>query len=435
MPKVSVIVPVYNAEQAIGRCLDSILNQEYKDLEVIPVDDGSKDHSGEILQLYADKDPRVKPIWKENGGVSSARNAALEAATGEYIQFMDADDWITMDSTKMLVRRMEEGRSDMVIANFYRVSGDRVAEKGEIEEKEVMTRNQFVEYMMQAPANYYYGVLWNKLYKRSIIEEHHIRMDENISFSEDFAFNLEYLVYAQFVAALQFPVYYYVKTEGSLVSKNMSPLRILEMKTTMFQYYNDFYKNIYDKETYRSERLNIARYLVAFATDDPAVGFKMSRLGNENTRFDVNRNLEVNTVSILYYMREVYEHYLNNVALQYGLDVKEVKCLAYLMMTDKPTPVREVARYAEVTYTYCIASMQRLALKKYVKMDYFTEGLPVSLTVDAGNIVNEIHNASKDLQNAAFRNFSDEEQEETKQLLERIAENLKDISGMVEENE
>ena len=108
MSKVSIIVPVYNAEKAIGRCIDSILKQDYEDIEVILVDDGSKDSSLEIITRYAETDKRVKTVHKENGGVSSTRNLALSLAQGDYIQFLDADDWIPFDSTKLMVREMEE---------------------------------------------------------------------------------------------------------------------------------------------------------------------------------------------------------------------------------------------------------------------------------------------------------------------------------------
>ncbi|MBR2595193.1 MAG: glycosyltransferase family 2 protein, partial [Solobacterium sp.] len=104
MPKVSVIIPVYNAEKNIERCADSVLNQEYRDLELIMVDDGSKDGTAAILDELAARDERVRVIHKPNGGVSETRNRALDMAAGKYVQFLDADDWIPADSTKLLVR-------------------------------------------------------------------------------------------------------------------------------------------------------------------------------------------------------------------------------------------------------------------------------------------------------------------------------------------
>ena len=105
---VSIIVPVYNAEQYLRRCVDSILNQEYTDFEVFLVNDGSTDSSGDICEEYGNKDTRVIVIQKENTGVSDSRNLALDRARGKYLQFLDSDDWITPDATRLFVRAAEE---------------------------------------------------------------------------------------------------------------------------------------------------------------------------------------------------------------------------------------------------------------------------------------------------------------------------------------
>ena len=107
MSKVSIIVPVYNGEKVLKRCVESLLNQDHKDIEIILVDDGSKDSSFEIISEYAEKDERIVPIHKENSGVSSTRNLAISKAKGDYIQFVDVDDWLPFDSTKLLVRALE----------------------------------------------------------------------------------------------------------------------------------------------------------------------------------------------------------------------------------------------------------------------------------------------------------------------------------------
>ena len=110
---VSVIIPAYNIEDYIGRCLDSVISQTYKNLEIIVVDDGSRDHTGEILDNYAKKDRRIKVIHKENGGVSSARNKGIEAAEGDYIGFIDGDDLIEPEMYKTLVDLLEEENADI----------------------------------------------------------------------------------------------------------------------------------------------------------------------------------------------------------------------------------------------------------------------------------------------------------------------------------
>ena len=106
-PKVSIIVPIYNAQKTLRRCIDSILNQDYTDFQLLLIDDGSKDDSGRICDEYASEDERVHVIHKENSGVSDSRNLALNEAKGEYLQFLDSDDWITPNATRLLVESAE----------------------------------------------------------------------------------------------------------------------------------------------------------------------------------------------------------------------------------------------------------------------------------------------------------------------------------------
>ena len=164
-PAVSIIVPVYNGEKTLERCVDSVLKQEYKDFELFLINDGSSDKTREICERYAAADDRVLVIHKENSGVSESRNMAIAQAHGEYLQFLDCDDWITPDATKLLVRAAKEEQADLVIADFYRVIGERLSHKGDIEIDGVMDQEAFVGCMMEKPADFYYGVLWNKLYR------------------------------------------------------------------------------------------------------------------------------------------------------------------------------------------------------------------------------------------------------------------------------
>ena len=121
--KISVIVPVYNVEKYLPRCVDSILSQTYENLEILLVDDGAKDSSGRICDEYAGKDPRVRVIHKENGGLSSARNAGIDAATGEYLAFVDSDDWIEPETYAHMLKLMEKYGAKLVCAGRYDVDG------------------------------------------------------------------------------------------------------------------------------------------------------------------------------------------------------------------------------------------------------------------------------------------------------------------------
>lgn len=223
-PSVSIIVPVYNARKTIARCIESIINQEFQDFELLLVNDGSKDDSGQICDSYAAQDKRIRVIHKDNSGVSDSRNMALDLAKGKYIQFLDSDDWITTDATNLFFRAAEDHHCDMVISDFYRVVGQRVSHKGDIDDDAVMTREDYAAHMMENPADFYYGVLWNKFFRREIIEQYHLRMDSSISWCEDFMFNLEYIRHASSFYALGVPIYYYVKTKGSLASQGLLSL-------------------------------------------------------------------------------------------------------------------------------------------------------------------------------------------------------------------
>ena len=266
-PTVSIIIPVYNAQEYLRRCVESVLGQEYTDFELILVDDGSQDSSGAICEEYAQRDPRVRVIHKENEGVSAARNLAMENARGRWLQFADSDDWVTPDATKLMVRLAEEEGCDLVISDFYRVAGERVSQKGDIEEDGALTREQFAAHMMENPADFYYGVLWNKLYRRELIRKHRLRMNPDISWCEDFMFNLEYIRYAERFCALRAPVYYYVKRKGSLVSQGNSLAKTIQMKLTVFEYYHSFYKEVLDEEEYQKKRIQVYRFLIDAAGD------------------------------------------------------------------------------------------------------------------------------------------------------------------------
>ena len=154
MKKVSIIVPVYNAQNSIGRCIESILNQDYENIELIAVNDGSKDNSGKILDEYAAKDSRMIVIHKTNSGVSDTRNIAIARASGTYLQFLDADDYIPVDSTKSMVRALEENNVDLVVSDFYRVVKDNLSLKGSIVNDKILTRNEYASLMAESPDEY-----------------------------------------------------------------------------------------------------------------------------------------------------------------------------------------------------------------------------------------------------------------------------------------
>lgn len=263
-PMVSIIVPVYNGEKSIERCLRSIQNQSYQNIEVIVVNDGSTDHSEKVIEKYVKKDSRFRYIRKENSGVSDSRNAAIAAAEGEYFQFVDCDDWLVKQATEEFVKMARMYDCDMVISDYYRVRGRTIMTRGHIEAGPVITRSRFAEYMMKAPANFYFGVLWNKFYKADIIRKFALVCDTELDWCEDFRFNLEYLQYAGKIGIITRPLYYYVKTKGSLVDTQINFQQTIRTKRILFDYYKELYQAI---DLYEDNKFRIQMFYLSFAHD------------------------------------------------------------------------------------------------------------------------------------------------------------------------
>jgi glycosyltransferase involved in cell wall biosynthesis len=431
MPKVSIIVPVYNAEGTLRRCVDSILRQDFTDFELLLVDDGSSDSSPTILDSYAEEDHRVRVIHRDNSGVSETRNAAMDLARGTYLQFLDADDWIAPDATRLLVRAMEDNGADMVICDFYRVVGSRTARKGDIDVDRPVTREEYADLMMEAPSDFYYGVVWNKLFKRQIVEEFHIRMDPGISWCEDFIFNMEYVLHTRLIYPLQVPLYYYVKTEGSLVATSASLPGTVRMKLAVIEYYKKFYQAIYDERDYQRRRLDIYRFFLTSAGDGAVLpGPGSTKLGREHTRAYVDPQMRPNPLGRLYLEQKLLDRYLDNVASQYDLDVKDVRLLVYLMYCETAGSTREMADYVGSSPMSVSASLAKLRSRGYVSTNaptpddeeddataddgYLPTGRPrkvtgATLAPDSGGILKAISDALDDFDAARTRDMDQDE--------------------------
>lgn len=203
---VSVIVPIYNVERYLEKCIDSILRQTYENLELILVDDGSPDNCPEICDRYAETDSRIKVIHTKNGGVSSARNLGLKEANGEFICFVDPDDWIPQDAIELLVRGIIENDADIVyggmkLISFYQKSSS-AAEDSRIIIKE--DSRKWMDYFGTIPPG-----PCAKMYKKSLIYSHNIFFPQDIKHCEDTIFLITYLRYCSIVASINNVVYVY----------------------------------------------------------------------------------------------------------------------------------------------------------------------------------------------------------------------------------
>ena len=252
-PLVSIILPVYNAQNHIARCLESICAQSWQNIEVIVLNDGSKDQSLPVCAAFRAKDERIVLVDKANSGVSDTRNLGLKLASGKYVQFVDSDDYIDPDFTEHLVTAAEQNNADLVIAPYKMVIPAGATKPEQVLEKlqddlgvmhvarpqevrvygflpeGVYDKDTFARRLMDKPASYFYSVLWNKLYRREMLLAHDIRFTSEMRWAEDLVFNMQYIQYAAVFASIAQPGYYYVQNPQSICHTQITPATLLGM--------------------------------------------------------------------------------------------------------------------------------------------------------------------------------------------------------------
>lgn len=213
---ISVIVPIYNTQEYLSKCLQSIINQTYKDLEIILINDGSTDSTLEICKRYSETDKRIKIINQKNQGVSTARNSALKIAKGDYIAFVDSDDYIKNNMFEILKDSMERNKCDISICDFIIEKTETCEEKSNIIEK-VMTPKEGIKNMLLNDD--FGGHVCNKLYKRSLFSN--IKFDKEIKICEDLLINVEMFLKSNSVVYTSQKLYYYVTRMGSATNNQI----------------------------------------------------------------------------------------------------------------------------------------------------------------------------------------------------------------------
>ncbi|KMY51894.1 glycosyltransferase [Peribacillus loiseleuriae] len=237
-PKVSIIVPIYNVESYLSRCLDSLLSQSLKEIEIIAVNDGSIDNSLEMLKQYAKEDKRIVIIEKENGGVSSARNEGLLVAKAPYIGFVDPDDWIDKEMYEQLYQSAIQDKADIVMCTYTREFGTHAKEKKFKMPEKVCYKNDEVQLevmrrlvgpMKEEVANPElldaWGTVWSKLYRAEIIRENSLKFIDlkRIGTNEDSLFNIHTCYYANTFVFLNKPFYHYWRSNETSVTSGYKP--------------------------------------------------------------------------------------------------------------------------------------------------------------------------------------------------------------------
>ena len=251
---ISVIIPVYNVEKYLRKCLESVINQTYKDIEIICVNDGSTDGSLAILNEYAQKDDRIKVINKNNGGLSSARNSGLDSANGEYCYFVDSDDWIELNTLEKLVNIIEKNDVETVVHSMVNIPENNlcIGMSNSVQrwfDKKIKPNGVYnipIEINKDIPS-----IAWNKLYKMNIINKYHCRFSEGL-INEDELFLWTYMIHCKKYYFLNEVLYnYFRRTDSIMGTRDNSPkiLDILDIQEKIYEAVKQ-YKNIEDYKEY-----------------------------------------------------------------------------------------------------------------------------------------------------------------------------------------
>ncbi len=257
---VSVVVPIYNVELYMKKCIQTIINQSYNNLEIILVDDGSTDNSGNIADEYAQKDLRVKVIHKLNGGLSDARNAGMKKATGKYICFIDSDDFIEKDMIEKMVNRITDLQVDVLIAGFYVDFED---EKGKLVDRKIKQFNTEGCYLDKNEINRellgMFGYAWNKMYRLDYLEDNQFQFEKGLSLIEDTEFNSRVLAKAKIGLDKGIYNHYVQRNRETLGTKKYN--NFLELNIRLYKCHENLLKSWRVKKE-KLEEIKIMDYLL-----------------------------------------------------------------------------------------------------------------------------------------------------------------------------
>ncbi len=246
---ISVIIPVYKVEKYVERCIQSVINQTYENLQIILVDDGSPDNCGKICDEYAKKDHRIEVIHKSNGGLSDARNKGLEIAKGEYIGFVDSDDYIEADMYEVLYNLLKQYNADVSICNFYTVSQGKISIKNADNGINEYNRIEILKEILLDRNIQSYA--WNKLYKKELFDEIKYPIGKKY---EDIGTTFFLLEKCNKVVVTGKSEYYYINRQDSIVN-NVTETTITDYIELIMQRYDYIEENIKELSSYNKDYL------------------------------------------------------------------------------------------------------------------------------------------------------------------------------------
>lgn len=273
---ISFIIPVYNVEKYLNACVDSILDQITDDCEIILVDDGSADSSGTICDKYAEEDSRVKVVHQKNGGLAAARNTGLDYAQGEYVAFVDSDDYLAMQCIPEILNWIASSSADILFMRAKKVFPNGKQQMLDDEMSSGMLRGgkeSAIKYLSERSK--YPGSPCTKLFRRALLEKNHLRFPNDRRVSEDLGFVLQCILNADSYDALPIDYYYYRQEREDSITKNVTYKSFLGLKAFVEESIRDLTENKIPKG-------NIERYMMSFVAYEFSIMiWQYSRIGEE----------------------------------------------------------------------------------------------------------------------------------------------------------
>ena len=336
--KISVIVPIYKIENYLDNCITSIVNQTFKNLEIILVDDGSPDNCPQICDEWAAKDNRIKVIHKKNEGLIEARKSGVDIATGDYITFVDGDDWIDFTMYEKVANAIDKHNPDCVITQFFYAFENKNNRSDYLLNKSFYNRdeleNEVFPKMLFAGRFYQFGIYpncWTKVFKKQIIDKYLFNVDSNIRLGEDIAFTYPCLLECKSLAFIDEPLYYYRQNPESMTASYDSRL---------YDIYLLPYKALFSEKYYKYFKQQLPYYLLYLTN---------FVIRNELSKANGKRNKEKK--ELIYSLVNVEYNSIFS-QIDYSLLPKHTKLLAYAL-NDKSEFLLDI---------YC--SLLRLSMKK-----------------------------------------------------------------------
>lgn len=255
---ISVIMPVYNAEKTLLKSARSVLDQSYSNLELILVNDGSKDQSLSLCKELEKQDNRVKVISQPNAGPAIARNTALKAMRGEFVMFADSDDMLSPDACLHMISAI--GENELALAHYYFVIHNLESDRGLLKGSRHLDEREFLMALIKRPGSFYFSALWNKMYRADLVRKENLQFDPFLTWGEDFAFNMQYYrAVKNGVSLVDEPIYHYIKNPGSTSIRSL--LNVVHSCRIKWRLYLHFKSLYVQKGLYKENRAAIHRYI------------------------------------------------------------------------------------------------------------------------------------------------------------------------------